>query len=203
MFCAPEAYHAMPTPMTGGALCRAGQTRHRKTRIDVEHRGGIGMHTRPLTQSDVPAMWSINEQGLPGTGQVTEAEMAQLLNVATLARGAFSDDVLVGFVICLAPQADYGSLNYAWFNARYDEFIYVDRIAVSANSRNKGVGAALYQEVIASSTERLIPIAAEVNLNPPNPGSMRFHERFDFAEVGVLHHAEKSVTMLLREPSGK
>ena len=28
---------------------------------------------------------------------------------------------------------------------------------------------------------------------------MRFHERFEFVEVGVLHHETKSVTMLLRK----
>jgi predicted GNAT superfamily acetyltransferase len=143
-------------------------------------------------------MWSINEQGLPGTGKVSEDEMRHLLNVSSFARGAFSGDVLLGFVICLPPQADYASLNYAWFNARYQEFIYVDRVAVAADYRNQGVGAALYHAVVTYSNEHHVPITAEVNLVPPNPGSMRFHERFDFLEVGVLHHETKSVTMLLR-----
>ncbi|MGB1432818.1 MAG: GNAT family N-acetyltransferase, partial [Candidatus Poseidoniaceae archaeon] len=81
----------------------------------------------------------------------------------------------------------------------YDDFIYVDRVAVATDSRNQGVGAALYRAVVSYSTEHRVPIAAEVNLNPPNPGSMRFHERFEFVEVGVLHHETKSVTMLLRK----
>ena len=53
----------------------------------------------------------------------------------------------------------------------------------------------MYHDVL---DEHHVPIAAEVNLNPPNPGSMRFHERFE-VEVGVLHHETKSVTMLLRK----
>ena len=157
------------------------------------------MQIRPLTREHLHAMWSINEQGLPGTGKVSEDEMEHLLNVSSFARGAFSDDVLLGFVICLPPQADYGSLNYAWFNARYDGFIYVDRVAVATESRNQGVGAALYHAVASYSNEHRVPIAAEVNLDPPNPGSMRFHARFEFVEVGVLHHETKSVTMLLRK----
>ena len=157
------------------------------------------METRPLSQNDVPSMWAINEQGLPGTGQVSEQEVSDLLNLSTLAIGAFREEELLGFVICLSPGTDYTSLNYAWFNNKYEEFIYVDRIAVSLDYRGKGIGSKLYGKVIAYSQENTIPIAAEVNLNPPNPGSMKFHHRFEFEEVGVLHHKEKSVTMLLRE----
>ena len=156
------------------------------------------METRPLSQNDVPSMWAINEQGLPGTGQVSEQEVSDLLTLSTLSIGAFREDELLGFVLCLSPDVDYGSLNYAWFMNKYDEFIYVDRIAVSLDHRDKGIGSKLYEEVIAYSQDNRTPIAAEVNLNPPNPGSMRFHHRFEFEEVGILHHKKKSVTMLLR-----
>ena len=157
------------------------------------------METRPLSQNDVPSMWSINEQGLPGTGQVSEQEVSDLLKLSTLSLGTFRDGVLLGFVLCLSPRTTYESLNYAWFNNKYDDFIYVDRIAVLHNQRDEGIGSKLYEEVISYSQENSIPIAAEVNLNPPNPGSMRFHNRFGFEEVGILQHKEKSVTMLLRQ----
>ena len=157
------------------------------------------METRELSEIDVPSMWSINEQGLPGTGQVSEQEVSDLLKLSTLSIGVFREEELLGFVICLSPGTDYKSLNYAWFNNKYDAFIYVDRIAVSLDQRDEGIGSKLYEEVIAYSQENAIPIAAEVNLNPPNPGSMRFHNRFGFEEVGIFHHKEKSVTMLLRK----
>ncbi len=156
------------------------------------------METRPLSQNDVHSMWAINEQGLPGTGQVSEQEVSDLLNLSTLSLGVFRNENLLGFVICLSPGTNYTSLNYAWFNEKYDDFIYVDRIAVSLDQRDKGIGSKLYEKVIDYSQANTIPIAAEVNLNPPNPGSMRFHHRFGFEEVGVLHHKEKSVIMLLR-----
>ena len=157
------------------------------------------METRELSEIDVHSMWSINEQGLPGTGQVSEQEVFDLLKLSTLSIGVFREEELLGFVICLSPGTDYKSLNYAWFNNKYDAFIYVDRIAVSLDQRDEGIGSKLYEEVIAYSQENAIPIAAEVNLNPPNPGSMRFHNRFGFEEVGIFHHKEKSVTMLLRK----
>ncbi|MDP6200061.1 MAG: GNAT family N-acetyltransferase [Candidatus Poseidonia sp.] len=157
------------------------------------------METRSLSREDLHSMWVINEQGLPGTGQVSQEALADLLELAVLSLGTFQHGMLVGFVICLPPGTSYGSLNYAWFNNKLDAFVYVDRIAVAEEHRNQGVGRMLYEQVISSSEANGVPVAAEVNSKPPNPGSMRFHHRFGFEEIGVLHHAEKSVTMLLRK----
>jgi predicted GNAT superfamily acetyltransferase len=156
------------------------------------------MELRELALHDVASMWSINEQGLPGTGQVSKQALADLLDHSTLALGVFRGQELLGFVICLPPGTNYGSLNYAWFNQRFDAFLYVDRIAVAQQHRDQGIGSMLYEQVIASSEEHGVPVVAEVNSTPPNPGSMRFHERFRFKEVGELHHQDKSVMMLLR-----
>ena len=152
-----------------------------------------------LSTSDIDAMWAINEQGLPGTGKVSKEGIAKLLGFSSLSVGAYDQGELLGFVICLPPKTGYESLNYAWFNEHYDSFVYVDRIAVAKEQRNKGVGSALYNHVVSYSKQHGVPVAAEVNREPPNPGSMRFHHRFGFEEVGVLHHAEKSVTMFLKQ----
>jgi predicted GNAT superfamily acetyltransferase len=158
------------------------------------------MNIRTLSPDDVEPMWSINEQGLPGTGQVSPQELVSLLDFATLSLGLFDRDTLLGFVICLPPGTAYGSLNYAWFNQRYDAFLYVDRVAVATDQRNKGIGSMLYEQVARHAGEQNIPVAAEVNSEPPNPGSVRFHHRFGFEEVGVLRHEEKAVTMFMRSP---
>tara|TARA_B100001109_G_scaffold52870_1_gene42562 strand:+ start:1141 stop:1629 length:489 start_codon:yes stop_codon:yes gene_type:complete len=156
------------------------------------------MDTRTLSNDDVESIWSINEQGLPGTGQVSKQELRDLLEISDFSLGAFKEEELLGFVLCLSPGTTYGSPNYAWFNDHFDAFVYVDRIAVSKDKRNQGIGTLLYQRVVSYAQENSIPVAAEVNLNPPNPGSMRFHHRFRFEEVGIVHHKEKSVTMLMR-----
>lgn len=158
------------------------------------------MQSRPLLQEDALSVWEINEQGLPGTGKVTVEEISYLIEISEISLGVFEQDVLVGFVICLSPNVDYGSLNYAWFNEKYDDFIYVDRIAVSTNHRGQGIGSSIYQELFTISKKKQIPIAAEVNSIPPNPGSMKFHRILDFQEVGSLNHEDKSVVMLLRQP---
>lgn len=158
----------------------------------------MSMTLRTLHLGDVPTLWRINEEGLPGVGKVSETEIADLLSLADLPLGAFDGSDLVGFVLCLLPGTRYASPNYAWFNQRYDHFLYVDRIAISQLHRNRKIGSLLYASVIENADKRRWPIAAEVSLNPPNAGSMRFHQRHGFNEVGTLHHEKQSVTMLLR-----
>ena len=155
--------------------------------------------TASLSPSDVPMMWEINEQGLPGTGQVTQAEMAKLLDLSEVSLGAYQDGTLIGFVLCLLPKTEYGSLNYAWFNQRYDQFIYVDRIAVAKDSRNIGIGTLLYQQVFDYARQHGIPVTAEVSLKPSNEGSDRFHLRHGFVTVGELDHGDKAVTMYIKD----
>ena len=156
------------------------------------------MEKRALSQDDVDSVWAINEEGLPGTGQVSKQEISNLLALSVLAFGVFQRNQLLGFVICLSPRKNYSSPNYAWFNKNFESFIYVDRIAVCKSHRNQGIGSSLYEMVTSYAEKMEIPVAAEVNLEPPNPGSMRFHHRFEFETVGTLHHKDKSVSMLIR-----
>ena len=157
------------------------------------------MHkVRPLIPRDIPRMVEINEHGLPGTGKVTQDEMVDLLSLSELAIGIDVQDDLAGFVLCLLPKTRYGSLNYKWFNERYDEFLYVDRIAVADEARDNGIGSTLYREVIAHAERLTVPVTAEVSLRPSNPGSMRFHARHGFEEVGVFKTDKKAVTMMVR-----
>jgi len=157
------------------------------------------MEIRALQISDSSSIWEINEQGLPGTGKVSEQEILDLLNYSSLSIGLFDSNSLLGFVICLPPKTAYGSLNYLWFNERYDDFLYVDRIAVSTANRNQKIGSKLYQAVIHTASKLGVPIAAEVNLRPPNPDSVRFHQRHGFTEIGQFEHGQKAVIMMLRQ----
>ena len=156
------------------------------------------MNIRRLESKDVTAAWQINEQGLPGTGQISPEEMADLFSLSELPIGVFDGEEMLGFVLCLCPRTRYASLNYAWFNQRYQEFLYVDRIAVALEHRGRGIGSLLYEQVIEHGKNLQFPVTAEVNLTPPNPGSIRFHVRHNFTEIGVFQQGKKSVTMMLR-----
>jgi uncharacterized protein len=154
---------------------------------------------KPLDKTHVPDIWSINEEGLPWVGKVSQNEIEQLLDFSSFTLGGFHEDRLQGFVICLPPNTVYSSVNYGWFNQRYDDFLYVDRIAISSTHRGIGIGAALYKKVIESASKLQIPVLAEVMTAPLNENSMRFHSGFEFAEVGTLNHPAYTVSMLARQ----
>jgi predicted GNAT superfamily acetyltransferase len=49
-----------------------------------------------------------------------------------------------------------------------------------------GFGKLLYQHIEQLMQESRLeyPLCCEVNLEPPNPGSLRFHQSIGFVEVG-------------------
>jgi hypothetical protein len=97
------------------------------------------------------------------------------------------DDTVAGFCFVLAPGADYGSMNYRWFSDRYDDFVYLDRIAIAPVFQRRGIGRALYAEVEHLAAHRRPTagtFALEVNLRPRNDQSLAFHADLGFVEVG-------------------
>ena len=158
----------------------------------------IQSHLKTLSIKDASQVWRINEEGLPWVGKVSEAEIEGLLERSSFALGAFNGDLLQGFVICLPPKTTYSSLNYRWFNERYEDFLYVDRIAISAQHRGQGIGAQIYSAVVEAAQDKSVPVLAEVMKKPLNEPSMHFHSAFSFVEVGTLIHEKYTVSMLFR-----
>ena len=106
-----------------------------------------------------------------------------------------------GLMIALDETADYDNPNHRWFRARYDRFVYVDRIVVAQHARGKGTARRLYEaligEAIAAGHARIV---CEVNLDPPNPQSDAFHGALGFEAVATasIHDGAKTVRYLVR-----
>ncbi|GAB3165444.1 hypothetical protein GCM10027059_23020 [Myceligenerans halotolerans] len=143
---------------------------------------------RPATASDVPALVELNNAAVPAVPVTPADEMQGLLDISSLALVATdpaeSSDPL-GFLLALDPGAEYSSENYDWFENRGLDHLYVDRIVLGERARNRGIGRRLYDAVFdaAREAERDV-VTCEINLNPPNPGSMRFHGRLGFEQTG-------------------
>jgi predicted GNAT superfamily acetyltransferase len=94
---------------------------------------------------------------------------------------------------------DYDGVNFAWFARRYSDFVYVDRIVVAPEFRGRRLAGWLYDDLEVFARARAIPrVTCEVNVEPPNPVSLRFHEKRGFEEVGREAYAGKTVAMLQR-----
>ena len=144
------------------------------------------MHLREPRSADFPAGLVRNDANVPAVSPADGGTFARLLELSDVAFAAVSDEVtLVGFVLAMGPGLDYSSENYRWFETRGTDFLYVDRIVVADEAQNHGVGAALYRSVFeAALTRGASEVTCEVNVEPLNPGSLRFHARLGFAEVG-------------------
>jgi predicted GNAT superfamily acetyltransferase len=152
---------------------------------------------RDLDRRDLPALAEINRANTPAVGDVTLSELEALFAQRSLGLGVEIDARLAGFCLLLSPRADYASPNYRWFDARYESFAYLDRVAFAPAHQGQGHGTALYREVDA----RVSGVAwflLEVNLEPPNPGSLRFHARQGFTEVGRQLANGKLVSLLAK-----
>jgi len=143
------------------------------------------LEPRLFLESDIDAALELNNLNAPAVGEIDRTQLEFLIE-HSLYSFAIGADMLHAFCITFAPGAPYTSVNYQWFSQNYSEFVYLDRIVVSEKMRNNSLGAKLYAAVEQRMIkDRCAPIlTCEVNLNPPNIGSIRFHNRIGFREVG-------------------
>ena len=101
------------------------------------------MLIRPLIATDLPTVMELNNAAVPAVSVADFAKLELLVAESRLSLVAENEGEVVGFCINFGAGANYTSVNYLWFCERYDEFVYLDRIAVDANARNMGIGALL------------------------------------------------------------
>jgi uncharacterized protein len=160
-----------------------------------------------MTDVDLPDVLVLNNSALPALSELDLPRLEQLVAMCSHALVLEANDGgtsgLGGFCLTLRPGAAYDSTNYAWFSERYDDFEYLDRIAIAPADRGKGLGAAIYaglEQRIAAATPWLL---CEVNVRPMNEGSLRFHHRLGFTEVGQQDtEGGKKRVSLLAKPLG-
>jgi predicted GNAT superfamily acetyltransferase len=154
---------------------------------------------RDLSTADIDRLIELNNAAVPAVSPSDAVGMQRLLDLSALAL-AITDDAgtVLAFAILMTPGVDYESENYRFFQQRGTDFLYVDRIVVAESARNRGLGAELYRAVFdAARQQGRAEVTCEVNVDPPNPGSLRFHGRLGFTEVGRQETKGGSVTVAL------
>ena len=161
----------------------------------------MSLEIENVLSADLDEVLLLNESEVPHVGTVDIEQMHWFADHAHYFRVARVDGNLAAFLIGMRPGSSYQSLNYRWFCDRYDEFAYVDRIAVAVPARGVGVASRLYEDFALTLPESVKVMTCEVNVLPPNEGSMRFHTRLGFREVGTLSSDDgsKKVALLLKD----
>lgn len=161
------------------------------------------MLLRPFDASDLVAVHAVNQAEVPAVGDETAEALAHIAAESLIALVAEVADTIAGFCLVLEPGADYGSQNYRWFSERYDDFVYLDRVAIAPAFQRRGIGRVMYAEVERLAARRR-PSAGwfllEVNLRPRNDPSLAFHADLGFVEVGQRETAYGSLVAMLARP---
>ena len=151
---------------------------------------------RSYEPADAEAVMAINAQCVPEVGELDAEKLAFFGENASFFIVAEARDIsgaepsddptVLGFLIGLGEDVvGYGSNNYAWFKERFPSFAYIDRVAVSAEERGKGLGPAMYRAYEAWAVGYGKGwLTAEVNTVPDNPHSHYFHTKSGFEECG-------------------
>lgn len=160
---------------------------------------------RDLSGDDLGRVLEINQANTPEVGSIDTDRLGFLFDESAIALAATFGAEVVGFVLVLPPGSTYNSVNYQWFANRFDDVMYLDRVAIDSDHRRLGLGRALYSAVfdrIAGDHADMTRLGLEVNVEPPNPGSMAFHRGLGFTEVGRHETPYGAVVSLMERPIG-
>jgi uncharacterized protein len=154
-----------------------------------------------IDPSDLARILEINQANVPEVGTVDLDQLRFLVGEAAIALKVVVDEVIAGFCLVLGPGSTYTSVNYLWFAEHHPNAMYLDRVAFDNDYQGLGLGSALYVEV-----DRIMrthhfdagTLALEVNVDPPNEASLRFHAKLGFVEVGRQVSKGTEVSLMTR-----
>ena len=155
----------------------------------------------PTVSSDLKQIREMNEMALPAVSSILMEDFQHFLVISDYFRSMFIKDNLIGYLIALCPDRDYHSVNYKYFEANFPSFVYVDRIVIDPSYQGLGLGKAFYNDLVNFSKNHSPIITCEVNIFPPNEGSMAFHRRYGFKQVDtqLSEGGKKEVSLMVLE----
>jgi len=152
---------------------------------------------KDINKADLDWLTALNNACIPGVNEMTPDGLWDIAEKAAYAKILWDDlgegPEPLGALTVLAPGVTHWSTYYAWVGERYDDFHYVDRIIVSEKARGRKIGELMYRDLFRLVAGKTARVVCEVNSIPPNPGSMRFHERLGFQPIDRVGDAVKEV----------
>ncbi|MGI8578891.1 MAG: GNAT family N-acetyltransferase [Nocardioidaceae bacterium] len=156
------------------------------------------MKIREFTDRDTEPVLALNAESVWALSPLNEASLRGHLISADQAMICEVDGVVAAFALAYAPGSPYASINYAWHAARFDDFLYLDRIAVGVGFRRRGIATVLYDKLEATAKPRG-RMVCEISSDPPNPASLAFHLARGYREIGHLTQLDGHQTVMMEK----
>lgn len=164
------------------------------------------MKIRDASTEDFASIVALNHRFVSWTSPMDGNRLAHLNGLSCYHRVLVNEhEKVMAFLIAMPGSVDYDSENYRWFNSRYSQFLYIDRIVVKEEAQGIGAGRLLYEDLFAfAGREGFDLVTCEFNVRPANPGSAKFHDRLGFREVGTqeLDNGRKIVSLQVKTLAG-
>ncbi len=139
------------------------------------------------SESNFNDILDLNEELVHYLSHLDEELLKKLAGDSELFYVVEEEGKTIGFLLAFREGKGYKSPNYVWFCENYEKFLYIDRIVVSPKYQGMKIGELLYNAAFEHGKKLDIShVTAEIDIEPPNPGSLKFHEKFGFKEVGTL-----------------
>jgi hypothetical protein len=153
-----------------------------------------------LTAEDADRILDLNNAHAVETSSLDPAAAERLLARCFYAKCVSPG--MRGFLLALDQDAAYDNQNFHWFRARFERFVYIDRVIIAKDARGQGLARLMYEDLFASAKAAgHVRVVCEVNIDPPNEGSLAFHRSMEFVALAdvVLKGGSKRVRYLVKE----
>ena len=159
---------------------------------------------RDAAEGDFRDIVDLNEVEIAQTSPMDPERLRFLDGMASYHKVAIVNGQVAAFLLALRDGAPYANDNFGFFSSRLKSFLYVDRIVVGAAFAGHGVGSMLYHDMFAYARDRgIASIVCEYNIDPPNPASRAFHDKFGFREIGTRQVSGGTKTVSLQLASAQ
>lgn len=160
----------------------------------------MSMIIRDVQSHELDHVLALNNNAGESILPLDAGRLRAFFDQAAYFRVAIIDEHLAGFLIALRPGLSYDSVNYRFFQAAFENFVYIDRIVIAQAYRRHGLGRIFYADAQSFAEVRAPKLCCEIFLEPRDDASVLFHGSYGFREVGQQTVANgRRVALLAKE----
>ncbi|MDO9319926.1 MAG: GNAT family N-acetyltransferase [Gammaproteobacteria bacterium] len=147
--------------------------------------------------------WKLNEAAGAEAFSLPESQFAELVEQSDCVVERWQGKPggkLSGFLLSIGAGRAVENFGYMWFQTRFDNFLYVDRVVMVADARRRGMATAMLMEVLQWCRERGIDnLVCQVRDRPANPAGHALCKKLGFTPLeSVMLPSRDIVTMYQR-----